>query len=757
MAAARDLMHGGHPQAKGRNMPPASAKDRLSISQELECPCAPFAVLWGFCCQEQIISRLQDAMYQRFPREFFYVHSQLFLRQASIMALSEVPPLVSASAPYFPTIIPHYIKGEKPSQMENSNFEDEDVFQCQYNNKTQEDFDKFVSNLSEEDYKLMRDNNLLGNPGEYTEEELLRRLQWIKTVQDEDENTDSMVHKDINYSSAQIFSQPHTTTTVPDSTLPTHQLDAELSSDVECCNASVLPWLSYDKEIGNMRDEERANLFWGESSLEPNPNSDDFRVSMSINFNAHENPDQEIECATSTRLLSEENLEDSQRQVQILPLESMSTRSSMSEQGTTEILTEVPSTRGQRRARSRSPENRRVRSRIENRSGRSRINDSLESFHYHLTGLPMHTLEDEDEDDTFFITQQEETLRQETTALESQNSGLLASCETTNTIQGSHSPDENSSEEFRRLPQAYPTILYDSELEVDLIASSQKDSEASISQLTSERQINTVNLESEVVQDTLSPFEQAEAQSSNEYSFNSLLTSLMYNPSVLTESTVRNDTNNLVDDDEVGTSVSSPSQPTEGIELSNIFTISGLSSTSTTEENHTHNFYSNTTPVSNFSFDYESSYSYSTIPMTSSNNDYSNNHSLMFGENENILTPLSPGAVTEILRERPMSPMFDDSDSWSSLNLDEFLLADENDEHQSTGLTKAQIDNLDIRPFGEFDALKTCCICITEFIEGNKICILPCLHEYHLHCINRWLLQNITCPICRRNVVDIDE
>ncbi|XP_004612509.2 E3 ubiquitin-protein ligase RLIM-like [Sorex araneus] len=655
--------------------------------------------------------------------------------------------------------------------MENLNFEDEDVFQCQYNNQTQEDFDRFVYHLSEEDYKLLRDNNLLGNPGEYTEEELLRRLQWIKKVQNEDENAGSMVNKAINYNSEQIFSQPHPNTTepasfiqhVPNSTLLAHQPDAEVSSVGECCSASVLPWLNYSKEIENMKNEERANIFWGEDSLEPSPNSNGFRVSRRIHFNAHENPDQEIEYASSTRLQSEEKLEDSQRQMQILALESISSRSSTSEQGTTKVLTEVTSTRGLRRARSRSPEYRRIRSRIENRSDRSRINERLESFHYQLTGFPVHTLEDEDEDDTFFTTQQEETLRQETTALESQNGGLLASSETTNAIQGSNSPDKNSSEEFRTLPQAYPTILYDSELEVDPPASSPKDSLANISQLTSERQVNNAILESEIIQDTLSPFEQAAAQSFNEYSFNSLLTSLMYNPSVLNESTVNHTstvcTNNLVDDDEVGTSMLSPSQSTERTELSNIFTTSGLSNSSTTEENQAYNFYSNTTPVSNFNFDYEPSYSFSSIPMANSNNDDSNNHSLMFEGNGNSLTPLSPGTLNEVLHGRPMSPMFDDSDSWSSLNLDEFFLLDDDDddEYQSTGLTKAQIDNLAIRPFGELDALKSCCVCITEFTEGNKICILPCLHEYHLHCINRWLLQNITCPICRRNVLDIDE
>ncbi|KAH0516589.1 E3 ubiquitin-protein ligase RLIM [Microtus ochrogaster] len=44
----------------------------------------------------------------------------------------------------------------------------------------EEAFHRFVNNLSGEDYRLLRDNDLLGTPGESTEEELLRRLQQIK-------------------------------------------------------------------------------------------------------------------------------------------------------------------------------------------------------------------------------------------------------------------------------------------------------------------------------------------------------------------------------------------------------------------------------------------------------------------------------------------------------------------------------------------------------------------------------------------------
>ncbi|XP_041910292.1 E3 ubiquitin-protein ligase RLIM-like [Arvicola amphibius] len=76
-----------------------------------------------------------------------------------------------------------------------------------------------------------------------------------------------------------------------------------------------------------------------------------------------------------------------------------------------------------------------------------------------------------------------------------------------------------------------------------------------------------------------------------------------------------------------------------------------------------------------------------------------------------------------------------------------------NDNHQPRGLTKEQINNLTMRSFSENDSLKTCSICITEYTEGNNLRKLPCSHEYHVHCIDRWLLENTTCPICRRAVL----
>lgn len=85
-----------------------------------------------------------------------------------------------------------------------------------------------------------------------------------------------------------------------------------------------------------------------------------------------------------------------------------------------------------------------------------------------------------------------------------------------------------------------------------------------------------------------------------------------------------------------------------------------------------------------------------------------------------------------------------------------FLLNDEDDEHPR-GLTKEQIDNLATRTYGqaslEAEQGRACSVCINEYAQGNKLRSLPCAHEFHIHCIDRWLSENNTCPICRQPIL----
>ncbi|XP_074841752.1 E3 ubiquitin-protein ligase RNF6 isoform X2 [Carettochelys insculpta] len=92
------------------------------------------------------------------------------------------------------------------------------------------------------------------------------------------------------------------------------------------------------------------------------------------------------------------------------------------------------------------------------------------------------------------------------------------------------------------------------------------------------------------------------------------------------------------------------------------------------------------------------------------------------------------------------------------LRLAHFFLLNEDDEDEHLrGLTKEQIDNLYTRNYGddntENEISKACSVCINEYVTGNKLRQLPCMHEFHIHCIDRWLSENSTCPICRQPVL----
>jgi len=46
-----------------------------------------------------------------------------------------------------------------------------------------------------------------------------------------------------------------------------------------------------------------------------------------------------------------------------------------------------------------------------------------------------------------------------------------------------------------------------------------------------------------------------------------------------------------------------------------------------------------------------------------------------------------------------------------------------------------------------------CTICLSEFEVEEDVRRLPCMHLFHVECVDQWLGQNKRCPICR---VDIE-
>lgn len=58
-------------------------------------------------------------------------------------------------------------------------------------------------------------------------------------------------------------------------------------------------------------------------------------------------------------------------------------------------------------------------------------------------------------------------------------------------------------------------------------------------------------------------------------------------------------------------------------------------------------------------------------------------------------------------------------------------------------------------PTGTYDGCKKnkeCVICMVDFLIGESVRYLPCLHIYHVSCIDDWLMRSFTCPSCMEPV-----
>ena len=63
------------------------------------------------------------------------------------------------------------------------------------------------------------------------------------------------------------------------------------------------------------------------------------------------------------------------------------------------------------------------------------------------------------------------------------------------------------------------------------------------------------------------------------------------------------------------------------------------------------------------------------------------------------------------------------------------------------------LDRLPCRAAEGGDAESECYICLASFEAGDQVRILPCKHEFHCSCVDKWLLDvHRTCPCCRLDI-----
>ena len=49
------------------------------------------------------------------------------------------------------------------------------------------------------------------------------------------------------------------------------------------------------------------------------------------------------------------------------------------------------------------------------------------------------------------------------------------------------------------------------------------------------------------------------------------------------------------------------------------------------------------------------------------------------------------------------------------------------------------------------DMVCDCSICLSSLETGENLAQLECAHKFHKDCIQKWLIQSLNCPCCRKN------
>ncbi|XP_034037176.1 E3 ubiquitin-protein ligase RNF12-A [Thalassophryne amazonica] len=612
----------------------------------------------------------------------------------------------------------------------------------------EEAFYQFVNNLSDEDYRLMRDNNLLGTPGEVTADELLSRLNQIKDGPEQQTNTPS----------TESGEDPNTE-------------QPEVPED-SANGDSLLDWLNTVRRTGNTtRTGHRGNQSWRAVS-QTNPNSGDFRFSLEISVNRSLAEQQGI----GER--EQESVEGSEVEANAEPQANMETdvveepvveelavimepEPEVQQVVSQEILGDPPISptslpvqtsvslsprRGQRRSRSRSPGPRRSRTRVAR--SRSPLNaplnlDQLDGLpnlrHVHTPQVPSSAISAPSVPPVEGSSRTRQHVLPRQGAVEYDGQTSQANAEPPTEAQDVASQEgEVLGAEVGIGGRRLPTIMLD--LQVRRVRPGeyrQRDSIASRTRSRSQNSNNTFLYESERggYRRTFSRSERAGVRtyvSTIRIPIRRISDAgLGEATSMALQSMIRQIMTGF---GELGYLMDSDSDSSDSVRGTN--TPADLSEALNS---------SDATTAGPIAADVDEPPVASGVRVRT--DEPESGESLATGL---AATGLAASGAT--IRPRP-SISLEEPSSLPFLRLAHFFLLNDDDEDQPQGLTKEQIDNLSMRNFGENDALKTCSVCITEYAEGNKLRKLPCSHEYHVHCIDRWLSENSTCPICRRAVL----
>ncbi|XP_036353809.2 E3 ubiquitin-protein ligase RLIM-like [Ochotona princeps] len=590
-------------------------------------------------------------------------------------------------------------------------------------------FFPFLHHMGEEDYRILRGNSLFHTIDQITEADLMRSLHNEDNTQMEGPRIEGR----------------------------------EDTSDEVSSGESILNWSSSFEQNENVTESYPGETRFSTTDSQSNISSSNFNVGMNSSVNNGSSTPEE-EYASFGRFPEGEDTQNHETELESPLSESAFAGPSRLEHGVAENLADVPTNRGQRRARSRSPNYQRTRARVEDYPPQNTLNELLLRLHYHLSP-EIFELPVVNEFEIFSRFRQRELLRRQMARFEFQNSPQFAAFGARNIFPTEMPSDIMGNNEFGGLRPESPDTPFNREARRDHPEElSPRDGIDNSTQLLSEIPDSTLT---EREQEFENMFPQSEHPRVRSYPstirspvhrhVNHYLndTPFVRAPRTLRELlTAFGEWSNFWNSDSDSESSVFPSQymapghsQFESSDSDDIYN-------GETDSNGSFGSYaSDPTPhSSSFRYLYRP-YSSITFNSNSSTENSETSSELLEGNNGgNSSSSSSSVAALEYPFRIPVTT--DESESVFFYDVVQLFLVNEEEEVQSVGLTKQQIDNLTMRIFGENDESKSCTICITKFIEGDIIRVLPCCHEYHADCIDRWLADNVTCPICRYDVTD---
>ena len=73
------------------------------------------------------------------------------------------------------------------------------------------------------------------------------------------------------------------------------------------------------------------------------------------------------------------------------------------------------------------------------------------------------------------------------------------------------------------------------------------------------------------------------------------------------------------------------------------------------------------------------------------------------------------------------------------------------------GASEAVVRALPLRTVSSSEHVQACPVCLEDMEAGSEVRTLPCNHFFHAACVEGWLKQKNSCPMCREELPAADE